>query len=363
MKFRCERDVLLDALTVAGRAVSGRGGSLPVLSGLLCELTGDNLRITGSDLDLTITVERTVNGEANGVAVLPAKFAIDIVRAFKNGAVHIETDGEQAQLSVDRAEFTLRLLPADEYPRFERPVGEPVFIGSEVFSAALRQVVPAAGTDDSRPTLTGVLMAAEASGVRLVATDSYRLAVRDIVGVNVLTEGQQVLVPARALNELNRILSGTGEVALTLGQRDASFAAGGVRLTTRLIEGEYPPYRNIIAKSHPNKLTVQRSVFLDALRRVRLMAQEANSVRVVMRSDGLELIAITQDVGQAHEDIDAEYTGTELTVGFNPQYLLEGVEVSSGEQITLETVDSTKPAVLRSPDDNDFLYLLMPVRV
>ena len=134
-------------------------------------------------------------------------------------------------------------------------------------------------------------------------------------------------------------------------------------MTTRLIEGEYPPYRNIIAKSHPNKLTVQRSVFLDALRRVRLMAQEANSVRVVMRSDGLELIAITQDVGQAHEDIDAEYTGTELTVGFNPQYLLEGVEVSSGEQITLETVDSTKPAVLRSPDDNDFLYLLMPVRV
>jgi DNA polymerase-3 subunit beta len=119
----------------------------------------------------------------------------------------------------------------------------------------------------------------------------------------------------------------------------------------------------LIPKNHPNKLTVERESFLDALRRVRLMAQEATPVRVAMRSDGLELIAITQDIGQAHEDLDAEYDGQELTVAFNPQYLLDGVEVCGGEKITLETVDALKPAVLRSSGDAEFLYLLMPVRV
>jgi DNA polymerase III subunit beta len=172
-----------------------------------------------------------------------------------------------------------------------------------------------------------------------------------------------VLVPSRALNELTRTLNSGKEVDLLLGQRDASFSVGGVQLSTRLIEGEFPNYRGLIPKNHPNKLTVEREVFLDALRRVRLMAQEATPVRVAMRADGLELIAITQDIGQAHEDLDAEYDGQELTVAFNPQYLLDGVEVCGGEKITLETVDALKPAVLRSDGDDDFLYLLMPVRV
>jgi DNA polymerase III subunit beta len=363
VKFRCERDVLLDALTTAGRAVSSRGGSLPVLSGLLVELTGDNLRVTGSDLDLTITVERVVSGERDGVAVLPAKLASDIVRSFKAGAVHFDVDGDQAQVSVDRSDFSLRLMPADEYPRFERAQGDPFTIESDKLSVALKQVVPAASSDDSRPILTGVLMAAEADGIRFVATDSYRLAVRDISGEAVLKEGQHVLVPSRALNELTRTLHSGKEVNLLLGQRDASFSVGGVQLSTRLIEGEFPNYRGLIPKNHPNKLTVDRDSFLDALRRVRLMAQEATPVRVAMRSDGLELIAITQDIGQAHEDLDAEYDGQELTVAFNPQYLLDGVEVCAGEKITLETVDALKPAVLRSSGDDEFLYLLMPVRV
>lgn len=363
MKFRCERDVLLEALTTASRAVSSRGGSLLVLSGVMLELTGDNLRVTGSDLDLTIRVERVVNGDGNGTAVIPAKLITDIVRSFKNGAITIETDGDQARVLHDRAEFSLRLLPAEEYPRFEQPQGEPVTVAADSLSQALKQVIPAASSDDSRPILTGVLMAAEADGVRLVATDSYRLAVRDLKETAVLGEGQQVLVPSRALQELNRVLSGGDEVKLVFGQRDASFSTAGVLLSTRLIEGEFPNYRGLIPKSQPNKATIDRDVLLDALRRVRLMAQEATPVRVIMRDGGLELVAITQDVGQAHEDIDAEYSGAELTVAFNPQYLLDGVEVCGGERITLETVDALKPAVLRAAGSDEFLYLLMPVRV
>jgi DNA polymerase-3 subunit beta len=363
VKFRCERDVLVDALATAGRAVTTRGGALPVLSGVLLELHGDSLRLTGSDLDLTITVETTVSGQQDGVAVLPGKLASDIARAFGPGAVHVEVHDDQATLSAGRSDFSLRLMHADEYPRFEAPTADAVTIPAERLTAALRQVVRAASSDDSRPILTGVLMAAESGGLRLVATDSYRLAVCDLPGESVLGEGQHVLVPSRALSELAKVLSGGDQVTLRLGTRDASFTVGGVQLTTRLIEGDFPNYRGLIPENHPNKLTVEREALLEALRRVRLLAQEATPVRVQMKGDAVELVAITQDVGQAHEELDATYAGQELMVAFNPQYLLDGVEVTPGEHVTLETVDALKPALIRSVDTSDFVYLLMPVRV
>jgi DNA polymerase-3 subunit beta len=363
VKFRCERDVLVDALGTAGRAASTRGGALPVLSGVFLELRGDTLRLTGSDLDLTITVETKVAGQEDGVAVLPAKLASDIARSFSSGAVHVEVKDESARLSAGRSEFSLRLMHADEYPRFEEPTGDAVTIKAERFAQALRQVVRAASSDDSRPILTGVLMTAEADGLRLVATDSYRLAVCDLPGEAVLGEGQHVLVPSRALNELAKQLTGGGEVTLRLGARDATFVVGDVRLTTRLIEGDFPNYRGLIPSNHPNRLTVPRDALLEALRRVRLLAQEATPVRVLMKPESIELKAVTQDVGEANEEIDATYVGQELTVAFNPQYLLDGVEVTPGEHVSLETIDALKPALVRPVDTGDFLYLLMPVRV
>jgi DNA polymerase-3 subunit beta len=321
------------------------------------------LRLTGSDLDLTITVETTVAGQDDGVAVLPGKLASDIVRSFPSGAVHVAVRDDEALLSSGRSEFSLRLMHADEYPKFESPSGDAVTIQADRFASALRQVVRAASGDDSRPILTGVLMAAEAGGLRLVATDSYRLAVCDLPGEAVLHEGQHVLVPSRALNELAKLLSGGDKVTLRLGSRDASFSVGGVQLTTRLIEGEFPNYRGLIPTNHPNRVTVEREALLEALRRVRLLAQEATPVRVHMKADSIELVAITQDVGQAHEELDTTYVGQELMVAFNPQYLLDGVEVTPGDYLTLETVDALKPALIRSVETTDFVYLLMPVRV
>jgi DNA polymerase III subunit beta len=208
-----------------------------------------------------------------------------------------------------------------------------------------------------------VLMAAEAGGLRLVATDSYRLAVRDLPGQTVLAEGQTVLVPSRALGELARLLSANGEVILHLGQREASFEVGSVRLTTRLIEGQYPPYRNLIPATLPNTLTVNRLAFLEALKRVKLLAKDATPVRLKMTGDSLELIAITQDVGQASEDLEAVFQGNELQVAFNPDFLTAGLELATGDTVTLQTTDPLKPALLRSADRPDYLYLLMPVRV
>lgn len=376
MKFRCERDVLVDALGSATRAVSSRGGALPVLSGVRATLAGDRLVLTGSDLDLTIQVAITVAGDGDGVAVLPARLAADIIRALDPGAVHVEIGDTEASIASGRSHFSVRVLPADDFPRVPDAPPDQLTLESGALVDALRQVVPAASHDDARPILTGVLMAAEGDGLRLVATDSYRLAVRDLAGVSVLREGQSVLVPSRALGELARLLAGTQSVSLRLGERDATFEVGafdassggdpgatGTRLTTRLIEGQFPNYRQLVPEHHPNRLTVGREPLLDALRRVKLLAREAIPVRLELRGSAVQLSAITQDVGQAEEEIDAKYEGTEMGISFNPEYLADGIEAVAGDEVTLETLDGLKPAVVRAVGRDDYLYLLMPIRV
>lgn len=361
MKFRCERDVLVEALAAAGRAATSRA-ALPVLSGLWLSLSGDRLRVTGSDLELTITTEVEVNGAGDGIAVLPAKLVADIVRNLPAGAVVVDTSAERSRISGGRSEFFVNAIPADEYPRPHEPEGETLTLQAEHLAEGLRQVVVAASSDETRPVLTGVLLAAEEHGLRLVSTDSYRLACRDLPGTTVLEQGQQVLVPSRALQELTRHLTGD-EVRLVLSEQMVWFSVGSLQLSTRLIIGEFPDYGRLIPTDMPNRLTVERQALQDGIRRVRLMARENSPVRLTMQPDLLELRAITQDVGEAVEQLDAKYEGAELTVAFNPDYLMDGLEVTPGEEVSLETRDPQRPAVLRSTETADFLYLLMPVRV
>ena len=364
MKFRCERDVLVEALGTAGRAVSSRGGALPVLSGVRLELAGDELRLAGTDLDLTIQTDTSVAGEADGVCVVPARLAADIVRALEPGAVVVEADDDEVRITSGRSQFAVRMLPVDEFPRVPVPSGDAVTLSGSDFAEALRQVVRAASADDARPVLTGVLMAAEESGLRLVSTDSYRLAVRDLPGTTVLREGQKVLVPSRALNELQRLVASAPETTLRLGEHDATFEVGPVRLTTRLIEGEFPNYRQLIPSSYPNRLIVGKEPLLDALRRVKLLVRDQTTpVRIALRADGIELTVVSSEVGQATEEVDAKYEGTEMTVAFNPGYLIDGVEAVDSDEVLLETLDALKPATLKATEGGDYLYLLMPVRV
>lgn len=361
MKFRCERDVLVEALGTAGRAATSRA-ALPVLSGLRLALDGDRLRVTGSDLDLTITTEVQVDGDGDGVAVLPAKLVADIVRNLEPGGVEIDTSGDRPRIRAARSEFFVNPIAADEYPVPHEPEGETLTLQAEHLAEGLRQVVVAASGDESRPILTGVLLAAEEHGLRLVSTDSYRLAFRDLPGTTVLERGQQVLVPSRALQELTRNLT-DDEVRLVLAEQMVWFSVGTFQLSTRLIMGDFPDYQKLIPTDMPNCLTVERQSLQDAIRRVRLMARENSPIRLTMQADGLELRAITQDVGEAVEELDAKYEGSELTVAFNPDYLMEGLEVTPGEEVSLETRDPQRPAVLRSTENAEFLYLLMPVRV
>lgn len=364
MKLRCERDNLLDALTTAGRASSSRsGGALP---GSRLHLAGERLEVTGTDQDLTISTEVTVSGVSDGTVVAPGRLLTDIVRALGPGAVTLEGDEDELRVSAGRSQFTLRPYRAGDFPHLAPSSGGTVSLSTAGLAEALRQVVRAASSEDTRPVLTGVLMAAEGEGLRLVATDSYRLAVRDLPGARgVLSEGQKVLVPSRALSELQRLLgSGSEAVEIQLGDHDVRFKIGPVLMTTRLIDGEFPPYRQLIPFNYPNRLVIAREPFLDAIRRVRLVARDATTpARIGLRSGTVQLSVITNDWGQASEEVDAKYEGSEMTIAFNPQYLAEGVEAITGEEVLLETVDALKPATLKPTESTDYVYLLMPVRV
>jgi len=366
VKFRCERDVLADALNSAGRAATNRTGTLPVLSGVRMDVAGDTLTVTGTDLELTITLQVDVGGDRDGAAVVPARLVGDIVKALPAGAVEIDLDdrdGGEMSISAGRSQFSVRPLALDDYPAQSEPSGEAVTLPAETMSDALRQVVRAASTDDARAVLTGVLLASEDDGVRMVATDSYRLAVRDLPDSSVLGSGQKVLIPGRALSELQRLMGDVDELTVRFGEREATFEAGSTRLSTRLIEGEFPNYRNLLPSSYPNLLTVSKAAMVEAIRRVKILAQDSTPVRLTLGGDTVQLTAITQDVGNAAEEIDASYDGAEMTVAFNPDYLAAGIDAIDADDVTLATMDPMKPAVLRGAGQEDYLYLLMPVRV
>jgi len=371
MKFRCERDGLLDALALASRAGVGRvQGSGP--AGTRLSLAGDALEVTGSDQDLTISTQVAVTGLADGVVVAPGRLVTDIVRALEAGAVTVEGDDEELRLSAGRSQFMLRVFRASDFAHVAPAPGPKVSLPAAEIAEGLRQVVRAASSEMHRPVLTGVLLAAEAGGMRMVATDSYRLAVKDLpTARGVLGEDQKVLVPSRALAELQRLLSSAaGAVDVYLGAHEVRFDVGQVRLSARLIEGEFPPYKQLVPFNYPNKLVVPKEPFLAAVQRVRLVARDlARSgdvpapVRLSLGGEAVRLSVITNELGQANEEVDAKYEGEEMTIAFNPQYLAEGIDAVAGDEVLLECQDPVKPATLKPVGPADYIYLLMPVRV
>jgi DNA polymerase-3 subunit beta len=356
------------------------------LGGVRIEASGNHLAVVGTDLDLTVHVSTEAIGITDGVCVAPAKLLADIVRSLEPGAVTIEAEGEKVEIGAARSRFSLRTFPVDDFPSLPEPPAPATFLPAASLAGALRQVVRAASSDDARPLLTGVLLAAEGNGVRLVATDSYRLAMRDIEGSDALVESSQILVPARALSELQRLAvlgaavkemaaapaagggsEGSGvadSVGLSVGDHDVTFTAGDVKVSTRLLDGAYPDYRQLIPAEYPNRLHVGKDSLLDALRRVRLLVRDNTTpVRLSMRAGGVDLTVVSQEVGDASETVDADFEGGDLTIAFNPTYLIDGVEAVSGDEVLLETVDATKPATVRAAEETNFRYLLMPVRV
>jgi DNA polymerase III subunit beta len=370
VKFRSERDALVEMLATAGRAVGTRTTSSPVLSGLLLSCTGNTLSITGTDLDLTIQVTEEVIGIDDGTCVVPARLSTDIVRRLEPGAVTFEHDEEHITISAARSNFKLRTYPVVEFPAVGRTTEATTQLPEPALAEAVRQVVRAASHDDARPLLTGVLLSRIDGSIRMVATDSYRMSMRDLPGVPALPGDEDLLVPARALAELQRLPSrsgedaGNGSIGVAASSNEITFWQGNVQISTRLLEGRYPDYNQLIPDHYPNKLHLGKESFIAALRRVQLLVRDNTTpVRLSMRQGGVDLSVVSQEVGDASESVDGDFSGEDLVIAFNPSYLIDGVEAVQGDEVIVESADGTRAATVRGAEDDQFRYLLMPVRV
>jgi DNA polymerase III subunit beta len=255
-----------------------------------------------------------------------------------------------------------------EFPTIVSPEDDGFALPRALLGEGLRQVVRAASNDDARPLLTGVLITSDGASMRLVATDSYRLALRDLQGAAGFAHESDTLVPARALAELQRLSASAAPeddaIQVVIGAQGILFRSGHVEISTRLLDGTYPDYRQLIPEQYPNRLHVGKENLMAALRRVRLMVRDNTTpVRLSMRAGGVDLSVVSQEVGDASETVDGDFTGEDLVIAFNPTYLLDGVDAVLDDEVVIETADPARPAGVRGAEDTQFQYLLMPVRV
>lgn len=376
MKFQCEQDALLSAVAAASRAVSPRANQ-PALMGVLIRAERDDgtgqIVASGTDHNLSIVATADASVESAGEALIPARYLSEVIKSIESGAVSVQTegDGSEATLSTGKGSFKLRLLPAENFPHLPTPQEIEGRRGAEInadeLGEAINQVATAASPDEARPVLTGVLVTKTEDGIRLVATDSYRLAIRDLNsgGAIVGDEGGS-LIPARALTEVGRILKSqeSKSVRVYLGERDAGFEIGNVTVTARLLDGDYPDYEKLIPDAYPNKLTLPKEEFLDSINRVKTVAQPNTPLRISCSSEGATLSVREQNVGEASEELsDVKYEGDDLTIAFNPGYLRDGVAACPGDSVILEIVDELKAALLSGRDIAGYRHLLMPIRI
>lgn len=352
---------MAEAFGRANRAV-GVKTALPILRGVLCQASGSKLRVTGSDTEVTVRTAVEVEVVEDGSFVVPGRLMTDAVRRMPEGAITIRSDDGEVELSGNGPQFTIRQLALEDYPDLAEPdLGGAVEVDGKSLVAAVAQVTVAASNDSARPILTGVLIEDGDRGLRLVATDSYRLAVRDLADTEV---GGSGLVPARGLRELGRTVA-ADVISVAIHDREVIFASERGSLSIRLIEGSFPNYRQLLPQKYPNEVVLRKDQLLDAVGRASLVAEDHIPIRLKLTDGGVHIAVSRRDVGGESELIPGEYRGdaAEVDIAFNSRYLSDGVSALEGDEVRVEVVDSFKPSVIRSEGHEDFLYLLMPVRV
>ena len=360
MRIRAQRDDLADVLARANRAVGTRT-ALPVLQGLLCEVSGTTLRVTGTDLDMTVRTQAEVEVMEEGRAVIPGRLLSEAVRKMPAGQVTIGVTDTDIEIQGNGPMFNLRPLTVDDFPTQEDVISDGVEVDGEALADAINQVTIAASGDGARPILTGVLFETSDDGLRMVATDSYRLAKRDLAGVGLEGTG---LVPARGLRELARTI-GAPKVTAQLRDREAVFTSDRGTLRLRLIDGNFPKYQSLLPDTYPNQVILDKDELLEALGRVTLVAEDHIPVKLKLMEGGVEVTVSRQDVGGETEHLAGTFTGTdeEVAIAFNPRYLQDGVTAIPGDKVRIQVIDSYKPSVIDDGTGAEFIYLLMPVRV
>jgi DNA polymerase III subunit beta len=374
-----DRDVFADAVAWTARALPARP-TVPVLAGMRLHATGDELTLSSFDYDVSALAKLPVSTTEPGSALVSGKLLAEISRSLPGKPVQITSDGGRAVLSCGSATFNLLTMPEDEYPALPQMPPAAGTVGSDAFATAVGQTAIAAGRDDTLPSLTGVRIEIEGDTMTLISTDRYRLAVRELRWTPARPDlAAAVLVPARALTETARSLTSAAEVSIALalpgeeggvghgGDGMIGFEAGGRRTTTRLLSGEFPRYRTLLPSTVKATAEVSTSLLAESVRRVALVAERNTAVRLSFTSGQLALEAGTGDEAQADESIEAGFDGDDLTIAFNPNYLLDALTAIDSDTTQIAFTEPGKPALLTGKPANDgtpdYRHLLMPFRL
>lgn len=368
MKFTCDRSALVDKLGVLSRGVSTRS-ALPVLSGILLQAGEGRLDLFATDMELSIKASLATPVEREGEIVVPARLFSDIVRNLPDEEVVVDAGEAAVKISAGRAAFSLNAWAAADFPQTSTFDTEGSFaVQREPFVETLDKVGRAASRDATRPILTGVLMTIAADTLKMVATDSYRLAVKETLLDHTLEMEVQAIVPVRALTEVARLSSslGPGDLEIAIGENQALFKlsdpAGDVWIASRLIDGQFPNYNQLLPDSFDHDFSVDRRALMDIARRVSLLAQKNAPIRMAFAENRLTMKALTQDVGQAEESLDIEFSGEAFEIGFNPAYLIEGIDAIDDEAVRLRFTSALRPGLISGATEG-FVYLIMPIRL
>jgi DNA polymerase III subunit beta len=374
MKFRVERDALADAVAWTAKALPSRP-SVPVLAGVMLRVSAGQLHISGFDYEVSSQVNLDVHADADGAALVSGRLLAEITKALPAKPVEVAAVGSSLELVCGSARFTLPTMPVEDYPTLPEMPATAGTIDAATFASAVSQVAIAAGRDETLPLMTGVRMEIEGEMIALLATDRYRLALREITWRPDDPQAHmQALVPAKTLADTAKTLGSVGgdvTVAIargTAGEGMIGFAGGSRRTTSRLLDGDYPKVRSLFPETHIAQARISVAALTEVVKRVALVAERSTPIRMSFSEDGLIVEAGGSDDARASEAMDAVYTGEPMQAAFNPQYLLDGLAALDHPTAVLSFTDPKKPAlIVPAGADGEIVpgyrYLMMPIRI
>jgi DNA polymerase-3 subunit beta len=367
VKIETSRDALLSQLQTVTRVATTRS-AVQALSGIQIQAADGAAELRGTDMEVGLRVPLEADVATDGVAVLPGRLLLDVVRALPATKVSLELRGSQqdVELVSGGATFHIRTLRAEDFPPFpEAADASAVEVPAKEFVATVNRVARSASRDETRPILTGILVSAAGNELRMVATDSYRLSVKETALESPLEGSFEANVPARALQELARVAAGSEAETLRVAVRENQvvFGIDGVVLSSRLIDGQFPNYRQLLPEAYEHELRVDSNELTDVVRRISLLAQKNAPLRLSFSEGEVTISAQTPDVGEASETIPLPFSGEAFEIGFNPEFLRDGLESVDAEQLIVKLISPLRPGLIEAGDESGFQYLIMPIRL
>jgi DNA polymerase III subunit beta len=365
MKIEVSRDELVAKLGIVSRAVSTRG-TVQVLSGILLSADGGTITVAATDMELSLRTTLDAQVEGEGAVVIPGKPLVELARLLPESDVTIEYRSEEGTVQIVSGSYNSRLhvFNAEDFPRLPAVDAQLHAIDREALLETVDRVARSASRDESRPVLTGILVRFEGGKLVMAATDSYRLSVKETVLAEGAGQELEAIVPARALSELARIAQAADADAIEIGvqENQVVFGVDDIWLTARRIDGQFPNYKQLVPESFDAEVTLPREEFLDVVRRTSVMAQRKSPLRLHFAEGELTVSAETQDVGQARESLPISYAAEPMEIGFNAEFLRDGLESVPEESVRLRLISPLRPGLIQGEGD-DFLYLIMPIRL